>query len=306
MRQWQPSLNALRAFEVVSRTLNYRLAAEELGVTPAAVKQLVSKLEADAGVPLVERAGRGLCLTERGRLGIEDLAPAMALIQASVEKLRGRHAEKRLFISVESSFSTAWLVPRLDGFRARYPDITVLIDSNQSIVDLHQGHIDVAIRYGVNSASDLVRYRLFDDEVFPACSPTMAEGPPKLNDLKDLDKVPLIHWDISHIPWAKETKRWFTWDGWLAAVGMTESTSNKGLHFSEYGQAIQAAIAGQGVVLASWPILRDSFNSGLLIAPFDERAATDIGYEMVTTAAAAERPEVSAFVDWLVETAIGN
>ncbi len=77
-----------------------------------------------------------------------------------------------------------------------------------------------------------------------------------------------------------------------------------GLHFNDYGQGIQAAIAGQGVVLASGPILRDQITAGLLVRPFAEEIVLDIGYDAVTTRQAAERPEVAAFIAWILEEAV--
>jgi len=304
MPHWMPSLNALRAFEAVARKRSYRKAADELGVTPAAVKQLVSKLEASVAAELVQRKGRGLELTPRGMRGLEDLSAAMALLAMSVRKLRrDDDPANRLVVSVEASFASAWLVPKLEGFRARHPEVTVLVDSNQSVVDIGRGDIDVGIRYGVKSPDNLFVHRLFADEIFPVCSPALADGPPKLATLADLRTLTLIHRDISQLSWASSTRRWFTWQSWLNAVGAPHLLTQQGLIFSEYGQAVQAAIVGQGVLLASWPILREPVEAGVLVAPFSERVTTDIGYEIVVSPEMMARPEVAAFVAWVIETA---
>lgn len=299
MSDWLPSLNALRAFEAVARRLSYPAAAEELRVSPAAVKQLVRKLEDSLGTSLLVRKGRGLALTQSGLAGREDLSAAMHHLASSVQKMRQRKDEKRLIISVEASFATAWLVPKLEDFRRKHPAIDVLIDSSQQIVELAQSDVDVAIRYGVKRDDELVSIRLFDDKVFPACSPALAAGPPRLSRLGDLGSASLIHWDMSNMAWAQETRKWFSWDGWLRQVGVTDIEITEGIHFSDYGLAVQAAIAGQGVLLASWPILRDAFDANLLVSPFPERISTDIGYDLVTTEDARSRLEVAAFIEWL-------
>jgi len=303
MTDWLPSLNALRAFEAVARHLGYPAAAEELRVSPAAVKQLVRKLEETLGHTLVARKGRGLALTRNGLAGQEDLRAAMNHLAASVRKMRQRSDEKRLIISAEASFATAWLVPKLEKFRRQNPGVDVLVDSSQQIVDLAYSDVDVAIRYGVKADGTQVTIRLFDDQVFPACSPALAAGPPRLTRLNDLASAPLIHWDMSQMIWARETKKWFSWNGWLQQIGAADIQTSEGLYFSDYGLAVQAAIAGQGVVLASWPILRDAFDANLLVGPFSERISTDIGYDLVTTEQAQSRPEVAAFIEWMVETA---
>ena len=157
MTQWLPSLNSLRAFEVVSRHLNYHSAAAELNVTPAAVKQLVSKLEESVGTKLLERKGQGLALTAKGKASCSDLSTAMARLSSSVETMRREDGQQQLIVTVETSFATAWLVPKLDRFRSKFPQISVLIDSNQQIVELEKGHADVAIRYGVETPGEVFR-----------------------------------------------------------------------------------------------------------------------------------------------------
>ncbi|MEM7226057.1 MAG: LysR substrate-binding domain-containing protein [Pseudomonadota bacterium] len=299
-------MNALRAFEALARHLSYQAAAAELSVTPAAVKQLVTKLEAAVGAPLVRREGRALALTARGRAGQEDLVAAMAHMAAAVRKMRRPREDRRLIATVESSFATMWLVPKLAAFRAAHPSVSVLIDSSTEIVDLARSEADIAIRYGVPAERELVAKRLFDDRVFPVCSPTLAAGPPPLRHLDDLKAVPLIHFDLSQVAWATATQKWFLWKNWLAHLGAKQVASDDGLYFNDYGQAVQAAIAGQGVVLASGPILREEIAAGLLVRPFAEEIALDIGYDVMTTRQAAERPEVAAFIAWILETAAEN
>ena len=304
MSEWMPSLNALRALEAVGRHQSYQRAAEELRVTPAAVKQLVAKLEHTFGRPLVVRDGRGVVLTEAAMHAQSDLSAAIQHFTDGVRKMREFNAPRRLIVSVEASLATTWLVPRLPAFHKQNPGIDVLIDSNQKIVDLKARDVDVAIRYGVAPDSDLVSKRLFDDKVFPACSPSLAR------ELKDVSlhelfiSTPLIHWDLSDQPWAKTTKKWFDWSEWAARNQMGEMDTNKGLRFSDYGLAVQAAISGQGLILASWPILLDQFDAGLLVQPIENQVeATGLGYDLATTGAALERPEVAAFSDWMLEVA---
>ena len=297
-----PSLNSLRAFEVVSRHLNYHSAADELNVSPAAVKQLVSKLEDFVGTKLLRRKGQGLMLTDRGIKSCEDLSIAIEKMHSSVYKMQ-QQEHQQLIVTVETSFATAWLVPRLVQFRTKYPHVNVLIDSNQYIEDIGRGTVDIAIRYGVKTHTEYFVHRLFDDQIFPACSPSLGASLSGSATLDDLNSVPLIHWDMAQLDWAHETRKWFQWKNWLSHVGATEVSTDSGLFFNDYGLAVQAAIAGQGMVLASWPILREPFEADLLFCPFDERVKTDIGYDLVSTHHALGRAEVKAFIDWIIETA---
>jgi len=303
MSDWLPSLNALRAFEVVARHLNYRLAAEELNVSPAAVKQLVGKLEEAVGAALVERRGRGLALTANGAAGCADLSQAFQQMAAAVENLRAKQHRKRLIVSVEPSFATAWLVPRLDNFRAGHPDIDVLLDSSMQIVDLERGAADIAIRFGRKPKAELMGTRLFDEELSAFCNPSLANTRPRIRQLKDLQHVSLLHWDLTQYPWASATRKWMDWKSWLNRAGADDIPPGRSLHFSDYNLALQAAIAGQGVILGSTPVLARLVDAGLLVDPFNIRVATDIGYDLVTTERAKLRPEVAYFIAWITTEA---
>ncbi len=304
MSDWMPSLNALRALEAVGRNQSYQRAAEELRVTPAAVKQLVAKLETAFDRRLVVRCGRGVALTAAATHGQSDLAAAMQHLADGVRKMREFDAPRRVIVTVEASLATTWLVPRLPAFRKQNPGIDVLIDSSQKIVDLKTSDVDIAIRYGVAVDPELVSKRLFDDRVFPACSPALAQELQALAAPDPFAATPLIHWDLSDQPWAKTTKKWFDWSEWAVRNQISAIDTNKGLRFSDYGLAVQAAISGQGLILASWPILLDPFEAGLLIQPFPRYAeTTGLGYDLATTAASLERPEVAAFNNWILQVA---
>lgn len=304
MQDWMPSLNALRAFEAVARHLNYRRAAEELKVSPAAVKQLVAKLEAAVGTPLLRRRGRGLALTAAGEAGGPDLSQGFRQVNGAVEKMRAATRRRRLIVSVEPSFATAWLVPRLERFRQACPEVDVLIDSSLQIVDLAGGAADVAVRFAAPPDRALVTERLFDEELCALCSPGLAAAA-GLTELADLERVTLLHWDLGHLPWASGTRRWMEWSRWLAHAGAGRMRPGEGLRFTDYNLALQAAIAGQGAILASWPILRHLVAAGLLTDPFGARVQTDIGYDLVTTERARERPEVGSFLAWIAGEARG-
>jgi len=300
MINWMPSLNSLRALEAVARHQSYQKAAEELKVTPAAVKQLVNKLEKGVGRSLVKRRGRGIALTDTALLATTDLGLAMRHLADAVQKMRTMQTRDRLIVSVEASLANTWLGTRLETFHAQHPNMNVLIESSQRIVDLTRSDVDVAIRYGVPRDPNLITYRLFDDVVFPVSSPALRDKFWAKSDAEKLLEAPLIHWDMSHLPWAKETRKWFDWEEWTKGSGLNDVDASRGLRFSDYGLAVQAAISGQGVILASLPILQDPIDAGLLV-PFypDSSKTTGIGYDLVMTQRSSTLPQVRLFSDWL-------
>lgn len=294
MSEWLPSLNALRAFEAVSRHLSYRKAAEELSVTPAAVKQLVQGLERSLDRSLLKRRGRGLALTEIGLAGQADLRDGFDHLHRAVAKLRRAEQRQSLTISAEPSFAASWLMTRLQGFKAQFPDVDVLIDASLRLVDLAREAVDLAIRYGGKPVLGQIRHRLFDEEFVPVCSPGLAAGPPPIETLDDLREVTWIDIEMSPLP-----TDWLDWQSWLRTLGADHIRSRHQLRVTDYTVAVQAAIAGQGIVIGSRPIVQDALDAGLLVAPFAERIKGRQGYDVVTTKEALARPEVAAFVAWI-------
>lgn len=131
-----PSLNALRAFEAAGRHLSFSRAAEELHVTPAAVGHQVKVLEHDLGVVLFHRLNRSLRLTPAGQSLLPGLSEVFYRVAEVVETFRRRDANRPLTVSMPPSFGAAWLMPRLERFRTRHPDIDVRLDADNRVVDL--------------------------------------------------------------------------------------------------------------------------------------------------------------------------
>ena len=131
----------------------------------------------------------------------------------------------------------------------------------------------------------------------------MLEGDDAIRSLEDLQRVTLLHWDLSDVAWATATRHWMGWTPWLQRVGAGHVAPGEGLRFSDYNLAVQAAIAGQGVILGSLPVFRDLVDAGLLKRPFEQSVITDIGYDLVTTPAAIARSEVARFREWIIEEA---
>src|SRR5690606_27259335 len=136
MKQWLPSLNGLRAFEAAGRHLSFSKAAEELHVTPAAISQQIKALEEQLGIKLFRRLNRALELTDHGSLLLPGVSAGFEQIAGAVYRVRA--AGERNSVNVETSpgFASKWLLPRLEGFKARHRDIEVRISASMELVDL--------------------------------------------------------------------------------------------------------------------------------------------------------------------------
>jgi LysR family glycine cleavage system transcriptional activator len=291
-----PSLNALRAFEVVARRLSFARAAEELFVTKAAVAQQIRLLEEEIGAPLVERSGRGLKLTEAGVAGAAALSDGFAMLARAARSMREAKGRRFLVINASASFAATWLVGRVGKFKSRHPDIDVLVDADSREDNL--GAADAMIRWGDGQFPGLSTTRLFREEVFPVCAPRLAAGDPPVRTPADLKNHTLLHLEFN-----PSFPTWPSWPDWLKAAGAGDFESSRGVYFNQMSMAIAAAAQGQGVALASLAIAADDLASGRLVAPFATTVRTPFGYYFLCRPDAAETPRIQALRDFLVEEA---
>lgn len=297
-----PGLGALRTFEAAARHLNFTRAAEELNVTPAAVSAQIRTLENQLGVQLLWRTSRTVRLTEAGLVMRDATEDALAILEKAAKRISASGGRPTLKISTGFSFAAKWLVPRLYRFRKLYPDLDVRLDANDRLVDFAGDAIDVAVRFGSGIYPGLRVDRLFEEKVFPVCSPDLVDGDPPLRALDDLRKHLLIHED-----WHVQDDLWPDWRMWLLAAGLEDMDGMGGIHFHQSALAIQAAVDGEGVALGNTSLVADDLAAGRLVQPFAlSLDVPQFAYFLVTPRAKAERPTVRAFRDWLLaEVAAG-
>src|SRR4051794_10687393 len=130
------SLSGLLDFDCAARWGSFRLAAQELHKTPAAISQQVKHLEQALGFALFIRHPRHITLTEKGQELAVSVARMLSELRAKIDALQGGGEETILRISTTHSFAIKWLVPRLDRFTKLYPELDIRIDSNDRMVDL--------------------------------------------------------------------------------------------------------------------------------------------------------------------------
>jgi LysR family glycine cleavage system transcriptional activator len=293
-----PSLNALRAFEAAGRHLSFSKAAEELHVTPAAVGHQVKALENDLGAILFARLNRALQLTPAGQSLLPGLSEVFYRVTEVVETFRRRDANRPLTVSMPPSFGAAWVMPRLERFRARHPDIDIRLDADNRVVDLVHDDVDVGLRYGLGDYPGMRVDTLLSEEVFPVCSPRLLEGPHPLRTLDDLRWHTLVHVD-GYV----QDDYWPDWTMWLHSAGIGDIEVRRGLRFSHTSLALQAAVAGQGVVLGSRVLAGNYLAAGRLVRPFAHGKRMSFAYYMVCPEALADEPRIAAFREWIIDEA---
>jgi len=290
MNPWHrlPPLRSFRVLEAAARHQNYTRAADELHLTHSAVSHQIHALEETLGVRLFERAGRQMRATESGRQLAQDVRATLDALAAAVERVRGADSVNSITVSVLPSFAAAWLVARLGGFLERHPQVELRLESTTALADFRNDGVDVAIRYGSGNYEDLESVKLFDDEVFPTMSPKLRRSA-RIRAPADLARVPLLR--IRNQPWAP----------WFAAAGMNLAEPRRGPVFNDSELALQAAIQGQGVVLARGSLAAAKLRAGVLVAPFKQRIASPQTCYLVYPPQHARKPSVQLFRDWLLE-----
>jgi LysR family glycine cleavage system transcriptional activator len=250
------------------------------------------------GVKLLARQGRRVVPTRQAEAGLEALGRGFALLSDGVRQMRSPEHNDILTVSVAPSLAAHWLIPRLDRFRARVPEIDVRIDSKWGLSQFERDGIDIAIRYGPGGYHGLYEKRLLEERFFPVCSPSLAERI-GLDTPADLARTELLHVDGAVRGFA-----WPDWRMWLTAAGVADQVDHRrGLRFYMTTFALQAAILGNGVALGSTALVEELLTAGLLIRPFTLGLEAVHAYHLVCPPAALERPHIRAFVDWLEEEA---
>lgn len=283
-----PPLSALRAFEAAARQESFKLAANELGVTPTAISHQIRQLEAELGMALFVRQTRKVALTPEGRRLFGPLRTSFDTMAEAVEDLRRRPARRVATLSAIAAFTARLLVPRVASFRACNPGWDLRLHASDGLVDLHAGEADAAIRYGTGAYPGLTTVPLMSERFAPVCSAHL-----KIRRPEDLRDAALIH--IDELPQAVQMSL-PTWDVWAASAGMRGL--NVSLSMNDESSAIQAVIAGQGVALLSLTLVAAELASGALIQPFGPVIA-GLRYNLVFPTDAENQPAVAVLRDWV-------
>jgi DNA-binding transcriptional LysR family regulator len=297
VRRSVPPLRLLSVFESVLRNRGVRLAAAELNVSQPAVSQSLRQLEEHLDVKLLDRSTRPLSVTESGAILLKAMTDSLAKISEAIGEIGELKNTSSAYITVACSvgFATYWLMPRLSAFYALHPDVSVnVVTTMQGAPRLRQG-IDIAIRYGDGVWEDGAVRKMFDERVDPVCSPAFLARAGDKAAL--LDTAPLIHVDV-------EDERWLTWGHYLATTGASARQKTDGPRFTNYVQASQAALGGQGIMLGWHSITGDAVKDGHLVTIVDEPLIpTDSFFLVLSPSLSARAPQRQMFADWLIDSA---
>jgi DNA-binding transcriptional LysR family regulator len=161
-----------RMFVAVLETGSFAKAAARLGTGSAQASKLVSRLESDLGVRLLNRTTRSLSPTEVGQAYLERIKLVLEELDALDEVVKNRSgtASGRLRLTVPMSFGTTQLVPAFIDFATRYPDINLDVSFADRVVNLVDEGFDAAVRIGTPADSSLIARKLCNARIVLAAS----------------------------------------------------------------------------------------------------------------------------------------
>lgn len=291
----------LRVFLSTARHLSFTRAGEELHITTGAVSQQIKLLEDWLGQRLFRRLPRRIELTDAGTRLLAAVDPAYSAVDLAIGRLRGGSLSGVVRVRALPSFLATWLVPRLPKLMARYPQIELQVEAEDSTYSLRDGEFDLAIDLNDGTYPGFQSTLLLEEDIFPVCSPRLLHGRPRLDSPEDLQHYPLLH-DMT--AW-RGSPPYAEWERYLRAIGAPQVEVRRGYMFNRNHITMQCAIAGMGVAIARRTLITDEIDSGRLVAPFDQTVRTGKRYCLVYSAGALADPRVATVHDWIANEARG-
>lgn len=252
-----PSLNALRAFDETARTLSVTRAAEALHVTHGAVSRQLKQLEAQLGVTLFRRQGRGLVLTQEGELLRASTSQAFERLGQACTQLRRRASQAPLVLGCPGSFLARWFIPRLDRLKAQRPELNLHLTADEEVAGRLGTDVDAVLRFAEPPWPDDVRVvELAPERMGPVLAPERLDRPDPA--AADLTTLPMLH----------TQSRPQAWSQWFAAKGLDPATMRHDQSFEHLHYMLEAALVGLGVAIAPSYLVEEDLRTGRLIAPW--------------------------------------
>lgn len=288
-----PKLSAILAFETAARTGSLARAADSLALTAAAVSQQIRQLEQHLGIQLFIRAKSGVTLTEQGADYLAYVQEAFETLRVAQQHVDRQRGQETLTIFALPALASKWLNPAIGDWLARQPQLDIRLHATHAAVDFAASAADFALCFGDQDYPLLEKVRLFQDGVQPVCSPQrQAAG--------DWARQPLIHVD-----WGKESQFLPGWHEWFTAAGLPPP-QRRGLTYNLTSLAIDAAVAGHGILLGQQSLIQRELANGTLVPLAETVLPLSKPYYVVYPQRTLDKPKAAEFLAWLQNLAPPN
>ncbi|MFH0129361.1 LysR substrate-binding domain-containing protein [Variovorax sp. VaC1] len=289
------SLDLVRGFVAVGRRMSISLAAQDLCLTQSAVSKQIHALEEQLGVKLLVRGHRSISFTAEGERLFRSADGAVQQLQDVMGGIRQAGEQRPVTLSASIGMTGLWLLPRLAHVQKLHPGVDVRVSSNNRLADLRNEGIDLAIRYTTPALAPAGALRLFGETVAPVAHPSL--GLKSLRSAGAVSGLCLLAFEDPQHPWLQ-------WSDWLASVGWADAKPQAVLHFNQYDQLIQAALAGQGVALGRLELIQPLLDEKRLVRVAAPEPVQSSGHAYwLIQAEDAPREEVRHVAAWLAAEA---
>ncbi len=293
-RRLLPSANSLVVFEAAGRHENFTRAAEELGMSQAAVSYAVRALEEQLGVALFQRMHRSARLTEAGERFHADVVAGLSRIERAAEDIRAKSREVNVTLAASTAFASMWMLPRLARLREDLPDIDLRIQTSVRDLDLEEETIPLGVRGGDPKEWPRYHAALLAPEVVSAvASPAFIEQNGPAESPEDVTRHRLI--------WLEEPVRQAcNWPEWFASAGIDYAPKGRRLAINDYVLVIQAVLAGEGIALGWHHLIEAQVRSGQLVQVGRHALVTGQAFYVVWPRARELNASAARVRDWLL------
>jgi len=283
-----PPLRALRAFCVSARLRSFKLAADELFVTPSAISHQMKELESHLAVRLFERKTRSLELTVPGRLLFEQVEPLLEALDRAVATVARGARRHTLRVAMPPFFASELFVPRLPTFYRTWPTVHIRIDSpDVAGLSSHPPNCDASILLLDAPPPELYARHLFSLRLSAVCSQELALSARSLG--KDLfRRVALIVHRTRPDAWAQ----------WANENGHDVPEPDHVIELDSMFAVARAAERGLGIALLPTTLCEPWLRSGAFVRLDERELLTGESFYLAVRAADADRPEVRALTHW--------
>ena len=244
---------------------------------------------------LFERRQRGVRLNGRGKAYLKDVQRILSELQVVTERRRAAAATRRLKLVSVESVAEKWLMPRLAEFRLSHPNIVIELETDHRGVDPAQRDFDIWIAYVGETAAPrpegLYEETLYEEALFPVCSPALIEARGRPGDPVELEDWPLLY----DLGWDGD------WPYWFARQGKPAPDLSRALGFRLYSMVVDAAVAGMGTAIGHSRVVARELERGALVPLFERQVGAPVRCCLITTADSRRNPGVRAFRKWLLK-----
>jgi LysR family glycine cleavage system transcriptional activator len=284
-------LSSLRVFVAVAEQLSFTRAASALGITAGAVSMQIRSLEEYLRSTLFNRSGRVVQLTPEGARLLPRVRKGLEELERAIDEARTDRRTGPLMITTLASFLQQWLLPRMQTFHEKYPDIDLRIHTSGQIVDFARSDVQAAVRFGMGDWPQLHVEKVLDEWLVPVCCKALLAKHGQIRTREDLRGIPLLH-SLSE-----------PWNEWPDIRATTLDWGGRGSSFDDSVAVVRAAEAGQGYALVRWSLAYQSLQDGRLVPASPRIVKAPRSYYFVCPPSFVSLEKIAAFREWLVAEA---